>query len=213
MPIQQGRGERRGHRPLHRLVVAECQHGHARSDTWTPSRPGLDRRAVQGRPGEKHPAARGDGCRGHQADRRRLRADVHLLQLEGDERVADQRLPHARGAAETADHQRRRQRADARRPGVRHAHVARSGPHGVARGHGARRAGGACRQQLHLGPRPGEGRLRPDQYRRQDLARRSGGLRAARGHGTRRLAGPAQRCRRDRARPAKLRIPRRCSTG
>ena len=54
---------------------------------------------------------------------------------------------------------------------VRHAHLARSRPHGLARGHAARCARGACRQQFHLGARPGEGRLRADQYRRQDLAR------------------------------------------
>ena len=61
--------------------------------------------------------------------------------------------------------------ADPRRPDLRHAHLARSRPHGFARGHAARRARRACRQQLHLGARPGEGRLRADQYRRQDLAR------------------------------------------
>ena len=72
-----------------------------------------------------------------------------------------------------------------RRPDLRHAHLARSRPHGFARGHAARRAGGACHQQLHLGPGSGEGRLRADQYRRQDLARNPRGLRPARGDGPR----------------------------
>ncbi len=91
---------------------------------------------------------------------------------DGDDRLADQRLHHARGAAQAADHQRRRQRADARRTGVRHAHLARSRSHGLARGDAARCAQRARRQQFHLGARSGEGRFRADQYRRQDLARR-----------------------------------------
>ena len=73
---------------------------------------------------------------------------------------------------QAADHQRRRQCADARRPGLRHAHLARSRPHGLARGDAARCAQRARRQQFHLGARSGEGRFRADQYRRQDLARR-----------------------------------------
>ena len=76
----------------------------------------------------------------HQADRGGLRADVSLLQFESDECLANQRLHHARGAAQAADHQRRGQCADARRTGVRHAHLARSRSHGLARGDAARRA-------------------------------------------------------------------------
>ena len=67
-------------------------------------------------------------------------------------RLADQRLHQARGAAEAADHQWRGQCADARRPGVRHAHLARSRPHGFARGHAARRAG--RRLPPTISPRP-----------------------------------------------------------
>ena len=83
---------------------------------------------------------------------RGLRADVSLLQLEGDERLANQRLSQPRGAAEAADHQRRGQRADPRRSGIRHAHLARSGPHGLARGDAARRA--RWRSPATISPRP-----------------------------------------------------------
>ncbi len=198
-----GRGERRRDRHSGRHLDPERQHGHAQSQARRRSRPGDDRRAVEDRPGEEHPAARGERLRRHQADGRGLCADVSLLQLEGDELVPDQRLSQPRGAAEAANHQRRGQRADPRRPDLRHAHLARSRPHGLARRDAARRAARACQQQLHLGARPGEGRLRADQYRRQDLARRSCRVRAPSGDGPRRFAGAPERHRRDRARAAK----------
>ena len=62
---------------------------------------------------------------------------------------------------------------------------------------------GARRQQLHLGARPGEGRFRADQHRRQDLARRSERLQGARRDGARGFARAPRRHRRDRARAAK----------
>ena len=139
----------------------------------------------------------------HQEDGRGVRADVPVVQFQGDERLADQRLSQPRGAAEAADHRRRRQCRDPGRPDLRHAHLARPRPHGGARRDAARCARRARQQQLHLGARPGEGRFRADQYRRQDLARQSGGLRPPRGAEPRRRAGPPDRRRRDRARAAK----------
>ena len=198
-----GGGERRRYRHAHRLFDSECEHGDAQPEARCRSRPGDDRRSVEDRPGEGHPTARGEQLGRHQADGRGLCADVSLLQLEGDELLPDQRLSQPRGAAEVADHERRRQRTDPRRTDLCHAHLARSRPHGLARRHPARRARRARRQQLHLGARPGEGRLRADQYRCQDLVGRPGGVRAPRGDGPRRFARAPLRHRRDRARAAK----------
>ena len=84
----------------------------------------------------------------HAADGRHDRADVHVVQQQGDDGLADHRLSDARGAAASADHRRCRQRADPGRADVRHAHLAQSRQDGRARHHAARRAHGADGEQL-----------------------------------------------------------------
>ena len=79
--------------------------------------------------------------------------------------LADHRLPDARGAAQAADRQRRRQRADPRRPAVRHAHLAQSAEDGGARRHADAR--------VHMRLRPTISRPPPDRSRATSSRRRS----------------------------------------
>ena len=67
------------------------------------------------------------------------RPDVHRLQFEADDVFADQRLSQPGHPAEAAVDQRRRQCGNTRRPDLRHAHLARSRPHGGLRRDAARR--------------------------------------------------------------------------
>ena len=150
------------------------------------------RRAVQDPAGQERAAARVTGPDRHQADGRALRADVPVLQQQGHQRIADHRLSDARGAAAPADHRRRRQRPDPRRPDVRHAHLAQPGQDGGTWRHAARRAQRASRQQLHQRRRPGEGRLRADHHQRRDGAQQSRRVRQAGGDHARRCADPPQ---------------------
>ena len=163
-----GGGERRGHRHAGLDLAAE-RHRPSRSicaSTPIPDRAMADVLSkvnqVQGLlPREAQRSGR------RQADRARAtRSCTCRSTRKVMTALADHRLPDPRRAAAPADHRRRRQRADPRRPDLRHAHLARPDTHGVARRDAARRARRARRQQLHHRRRPGEGRLRPDQHQR-----------------------------------------------
>jgi hypothetical protein len=84
------------------------------------------RRALQDQSGQGPIAARRQRSHRREADGPGHGADVHLVQLESVERLADHRLYHPCRSAQIADAGRRRQRADPRRPDLRHAHLARS---------------------------------------------------------------------------------------
>ena len=175
-----GGREHRGHRHARLDLAAERLDDHPQPAPRRQSRPGDGRHALEGQPGARPAAARSQRSRRRQADRAGLRADVPVVQFERDDVLADHRLSHARRAAPPADGRRRRQCADPRRPDLRHAHLARSDPHGRARRHGQRRAQCARRQQFHHRGRRGEERLYPGQHRRADFARQRHRLRPAR---------------------------------
>ena len=131
-PDRAGGGERRGHRHAGLDLAAEHFDHHAQSASRRQSRPGDGRHPVQGQSGARPPAARRQRSGRGQADRPGLRAHVPVVQLGGDDPLADHRLSDPRRPAAPADRERRRQRPDSRRPDLRHAHLARPDPHGVA---------------------------------------------------------------------------------
>ncbi len=91
-------------------------------------------------------------------------------------RAADQRLSVPRRPARAANHRRRRQRPDPRRPEFRDARLARSRPHGGARRDRGGHPPGADRQQFHLRRRPDQVGLHAGLHRRADLARKRQGV-------------------------------------
>ena len=144
---------------------------------------------------------------GRQADRAGHGADVPVVQFDGDDDVADHRLSHPRRAAAAADGRRRRQRADPRRPDLRHAHLARTRRgwrRSASRANDVRNALAANNFISAAGEV--EERLHPDQRRRADLARQRQRVRQAGGRRARRRAGAARRRRQDRARAAESRF-------
>ena len=80
-----GGGERRGHRHAGVDLAAERLDHHAQSAARRQSRPGDGRHAVEGQPGARPAAARGQRSRRRQADGAGLRPDVPVVQLEGDD--------------------------------------------------------------------------------------------------------------------------------
>ena len=160
-----------GYRHADLVVAAERQHHHLEPAPRRQRGSRRVRRVVEGAAGQEHTAARGAGSDRHAPDGRYDRADVHVVQQQGDDGLADHRLSDARGATASADDRRRRQRADPGRADLRHAHLAQPRQDGGARHHAARRAHGADREQLRHGGRAGEGRLRPDEHQCPDAAR------------------------------------------
>ena len=134
------------------------------------------------------------------------RADVPFVQQRRADELADHRLSDARRAAEAADGQRRRQRADPRRADIRHAHLAQPGEDGGPRCHADRRAHSARRQQLHVRCRSDQRRLRADDDQCADLARQRFRVRAAHRVGARGRARPPIRHLRHNARRRERRL-------
>ena len=179
VPIQQAVASAEGIDTLSSTSRQNIEHGDAQPPPQCRPRPRRHRRAVEGQSGAQRAAAGSHGSRRRQADRRVDGAHVPVVQQQRADLLADHRLPDARRAAQAADRRRRRQRADPRRPDVRHAHLARPGEDGRARRDAAAGPRGAGDQQLHHRRRPDQRRLRPDDDQRRDLARQRRSLRPA----------------------------------
>ena len=167
-----GGGQRRGHRHAHLVLAAERQHGDAQPAPRRQSRTGPSPTCC---PRSSRSRA---CCRAKSQDPiviKQTGESTALMYLSFNSKVmtASQITDYLTRVVQpqAADHQRRRQCADPRRPDLRHAHLAQPGQDGGARRHAARRAQRARRQQLHHRRRPGEGRLRADHDQRRDLAR------------------------------------------
>ena len=186
-----GGGERRRHRHDDCILDAECQHGHAQPEARRRSRPGDDRRVVESGPGQGHPAAGGERSvvtkqtgEGYALMYLSFNSKVMNASQISDyiTRVVQPRLQTINGVANARD---------ARWTGVRHAHLARSRSHRLARGDAARCARRRSPPTIPLGARPSEGRYVQTNIDAKTSLQTPECVRQAGGDGPRRMPGQA----------------------
>ena len=153
-------GGLRRRRRLHDLVVgARHLHHPGLHQAELRSEPGADRSARQGEFGQIPDSEGIQRPDRDQDDRPDHGGDVSRLLQRSAVGLGDLGLSDARGAAGAFHRRRRRLGRHSRRPDLRDAAVARSGPHGRPQRVAGGRFGGDRRQQLPGGRRPVQGLL------------------------------------------------------